>query len=122
MINAREEFEAELKDAYTLGSDDEPETFQVQCAWVCFLEDRRFKTGNRISLREGYTDEEYEDFLKKIDRVYDNGYGTQMLDGVIWLTNGDWVIRGEYDGKEWWEHQSRPEIPAELRSLVIKSH
>lgn len=44
---------------------------------------------------------------------YDNGYGGQELFGFIWYKDGTYSERGEYDGAEWWEHKSRPQIPNE---------
>ncbi len=58
-------------------------------------------------------------FSGKLDSVlgelnfdYDSGYGSQELFGNIWYNDGTWSERGEYDGSEWWEHKSRPDIPA----------
>ena len=42
---------------------------------------------------------------------YDNSYGTQELFGIIWINNGNWLERHEYDGSEWWEYKSPPVIP-----------
>jgi len=57
-------------------------------------------------------------FSGKLDSVlgelnfdYDDGYGSQELFGNIWYNDGTWSERGEYDGLEWWEHKSRPDIP-----------
>lgn len=61
---------------------------------------------------EAYDDgDDWLSFLKAIDFEYDDGYGRQELFGTIWYTDGTWSERGEYDGSEWWEHRSRPEIP-----------
>lgn len=121
MINAREEFESAVKATETLSAEPLVE-YEVLCAWVCFTENYRTNMDNAIYLRKGHTREEYEEFLTKIDREYNNGYGTQELDGVIWLTNGDWFQRHEYDGSEYWEHMTQPDIPEECQGLpVIKS-
>lgn len=58
-----------------------------------------------------YTSEESAAFWKFLDREYDSGYGGQQLFGTIWLQDGSWLTRGEYDGSEWWAHQKRPPIP-----------
>ena len=50
-----------------------------------------------------HTQEDYDNFIKKLDVEYDDGYGTQELFGTIWLTDGTWMDRGEYDGSEWWQ-------------------
>ncbi len=60
---------------------------------------------------EGFLDRnlaEMEAFLK---RSYDPGFGSQKLDGTVWLSDGTWLTRGEYDGSEWWERHSCPAMP-----------
>ena len=57
-----------------------------------------------------YTQEEYDDFLKKINKEYDAGYGGQELFGVIVCENGVWMDRGEYDGSEWWNTHIYPNL------------
>jgi hypothetical protein len=70
-----------------------------------------------IILKEGYSVAEYEEFLKKLDFEYDNGYGMQELSGTVWLTEeGCWYERGEYDGSEWWEYKECPTVPNELKA------
>ena len=68
-----------------------------------------------FNLPTKYTNNEYEAFLKSIDFNYDDGYGTQELYGTIWFCDGSWATRGEYDGSEWWVHNSLPEIPKYLK-------
>jgi hypothetical protein len=67
-----------------------------------------------ILLKQNYTAEDYTAFVNQLDFDYDNGYGGQELYGTVWLTDGNWLTRGEYDGKEWWDYNSLPEIPKEL--------
>lgn len=52
-----------------------------------------------------------------LDFEYDNGYGAQHLYGVIWYEDGTWSERGEYDGSEWWEHNSRPDLDIDFDDL-----
>lgn len=60
-----------------------------------------------------YTESQLEDFYNSLDFKYDSGYGGQELFGTVWLEDGTWLSRGEYDGSEWWEHNVLPEIPKE---------
>lgn len=69
-------------------------------------------------LVRGFTKAEYDAFIKKLDVEYDDGYGGQELFGTIWLKDGSWMDRGEYDGSEWWNHQVVPEIPNELERAI----
>lgn len=62
------------------------------------------------TLYPDYTPEEFEDFKDFMNFEYDNGFGGQELYGTIWLKDGTWCTRGEYDGSEWWEHHERPDI------------
>ena len=67
-------------------------------------------------LKKNYTELDYLNFLSQINYIYDSGYGGQELFGTIWYKDGTWSIRGEYDGSEWWEHVSKPNIPPELEA------
>ena len=67
-----------------------------------------------ILLKVGYSENEWTEFLKSLNFSYDSGYGDQNLFGTVWLEDGTWCTRGEYDGSEWWEHNQLPEIPSEL--------
>lgn len=67
------------------------------------------------NLRVGYSDVDWEKFLEKIDVEYDPCFGCQELFGTIWLENGTWMERFEYDGSEWWRFMKQPEVPIELR-------
>lgn len=69
-------------------------------------------------LSEGHSTVELDAFLDSLDFNYNNGFGGQELFGTVWLTDGTWMERGEYDGSEWWEHRERPSIPEELRFKV----
>jgi hypothetical protein len=51
-------------------------------------------------------------FFDALDFEYNNGFGTQVLFGIIWYTDGAWSEREEYDGSEWWAHRECPKIPA----------
>ena len=85
----------------------------IKCAYIQFIdyEDERF------SLTTGYTEDEYNQFLSDIDREYNNGYGGQELDGMIWYSDSTWTTRGEYDGSEWYEYHQVPEIPDFLNRI-----
>jgi len=86
---------------------------EVKCAAINYQEcwDKR----NPDSLLPiGYDQEQYNQFIESLDYDYDNGYGGQSLFGTVWLKDGTWATRGEYDGSEWWDHHDCPEIPKEL--------
>ena len=70
-----------------------------------------------FNLTTGWTKEDWNEFLSNIDFMYDSGYGGQEVFGTIWYTDGTWSERGEYDGSEWWNYQSCPEIPIELKRI-----
>jgi hypothetical protein len=52
-----------------------------------------------------------DEVLPRLNFGYDNGYGSQKLEGTIWYADGTWSERGEYDGSEWWEHRECPPLP-----------
>ena len=68
-------------------------------------------------LTTGYTPQDWNDFLAKLDFMYDSGYGGQELFATIWYEDGTWSDRGEYDGSEWYEYHKCPEIPDNVRRL-----
>jgi hypothetical protein len=88
----------------------------VICAWIqdigSWTDDGEDK--QKICLPLGYTDEQYAEFMQKLDFTYDSGYGCQNIDGVIWFEDGTWADRGEYDGSEWWQYNRCPSVPPEL--------
>ena len=53
----------------------------------------------------------FEQFLEKLNKDYDAGYGTQELWGTLWLSDGSWAERSEYDGSENWVIKVRPTVP-----------
>ena len=87
---------------------------KIKCAQIQYGYDWGNQEQTHFVLKVGYSDEEYEQFLKSLDFNYDNGYGGQQLFGIVWFEDGTWLERGEYDGSEWWEHKILPPIPDEL--------
>ena len=71
MINARQELEYRIK-GYTL-----------ICASINVW-------NKNIILRENYTSEELETFLSQLDDTYNNGYGSQELEGIVLCEDGVW--------------------------------
>lgn len=72
----------------------------------------------KISLPPLHSKKDLDEFAEKIDFDYDNGYGHQVVYGVIKLTDGSWLERDEYDGAEWWELKRVPvfgEIPQNIK-------
>jgi hypothetical protein len=67
-----------------------------------------------FSLKVGYSVDEIQKFLDSLDFVYDAGYGSQELYGLVWFTDRTWLEREEYDGSESWSHKKLPEIPSDL--------
>jgi hypothetical protein len=65
-----------------------------------------------------YTDADLVNYYNSLDFEYDSGFGGQELFGTVWLEDGTWLSRGEYDGSEWWEHNVLPAIPTDLLGAV----
>ena len=100
MSNARKELLEAVKD-----------TAKIKCASISY--GRWEREASKKVLKINYTNDEYNEFLNSLDFEYDSGYGGQDLYGTVWLEEGTWLSRGEYDGSEWWEHNVLPNIPAE---------
>lgn len=64
-------------------------------------------------LKVNFTGNDYDEFLDSLSFDYDSGFGGQVVFGTIFYSDGTWSERGEYDGSEWWEYKTRPEIPKE---------
>lgn len=50
--------------------------------------------------------------LELLDFCYDSDFGGQELFGTVWLKDGSWLERSEYDGSECWDHKIKPEMPS----------
>ena len=90
------------------------EGLEVKCVEIQLYNNERIST--KTTLAVNYTQDEYDKFLEDIDKEYDSVYGLQELYGTIWLKNGDWIDRYEYDGSERWELRTAPPIPNYLQS------
>ncbi len=56
--------------------------------------------------------------LELLDFCYNCDFGGQELFGTVWLKDGSWLERYEYDGSEIWEHKFKPKMP----SLTINEY
>ena len=83
---------------------------KVKCATIT-NGDEWDEDNKDILLKVGYSENEWTEFLKSLNFSYDPSYGGQNLFGTVWLEDGTWCTRSEYD---WWEHNQLPEIPSEL--------
>ena len=105
-MNILEEIQRSL-ECYTLTTDD----------IKCLLIDVEIKDDVILKLKIPINDKEQR--LKTLQQMsnldYDDGYGSQKLFGTVWLNNGTWLERAEYDGAEWWELKKLPDIPKELQ-------
>lgn len=65
-----------------------------------------------INLKSDRTESEFNSFIEIMKTIdYDDGYGTQEVEGYIVFKDGTWLSRGEYDGSEWWVFNSIPKEP-----------
>jgi hypothetical protein len=115
-MNAKEEFVKLVKYAMCKPACAEI-TVDIYPAWgdTFYSEEKKKYTGpTTCDLLVGYTNEEYEEFLGKLDFEYDDGYGTQQLYGYVWFENETWAERDEYDGSEWWVLNKIREVPERL--------
>jgi hypothetical protein len=109
--NARTEFLTHVGDRIVVAARMAPTDYGIESDHIELYEKVYLKFGLYLPGVEGQT--EYEEFLSKLEFLYDNGYGFQYMDGVIWYEDGSWSDRDEYDGAEWWVHRERPRIPDE---------
>ncbi len=88
---------------------DKVEPKDILCASINFYDGYREK---QIILPLNWSDEDMYYFLVALDFEYNNGYGMQELFGNVWMKNGTWLEREEYDGSECWKHKVCPPIPS----------
>jgi hypothetical protein len=91
---------------------------EVLCAQVEYEREFGFPS-SVFRLPVGYSLDDANDFLYRLNFEYDNGYGSQELYGMIWYTDGSWSERAEYDGSEWWAYKKCPEIPSKLQGVNV---
>jgi hypothetical protein len=75
--------------------------------------ERIFQDGSNAQFQFRLGDN-WESFLEQLNFGYDSGYGSQELFGIVWFEDGSWAERDEYDGSEWWQRYSCPQIPENL--------
>lgn len=102
IINAKKEFLENVKPLKN-----------IRCAWISY--DGEGHKPVDANLKENYTPEEFEEFISVLDFDYDHGYGIKKLSGCVWMNDGKWYKREEYDGSEWWECYSYPDVPEFLK-------
>lgn len=75
------------------------ETAKIKCAFIRY--EKWSDKASQKTLKLNYSENEYNEFLNSLDFSYDDGYRGQELYGTVWLEDGTWLSRGEYDGFEW---------------------
>lgn len=69
---------------------------------------------------QGYST--WDDFALRAKKInYDNSYGAVEIntDLIIWLDDGRFFERREYDGSEWWELSSVPKLPQKGKYSIL---
>lgn len=62
----------------------------------------------------------WEDFCKKANHLYDDGYGEEEIPRDLVVVGDDfWLERYEYDGAKWWEFKTMPKEPAVTKKLEL---
>jgi hypothetical protein len=83
----------------------------MKCAMIKLGYDWDEDAQKVLVLKLNFSSPDLDLFLGSLDFSYDAGYGGQYLHGIVWLEDGTWLSRGEYDGSEWWDHNELPEVP-----------
>jgi len=93
MINAKKELISKLEN-YDYNVED------IKCFKIRL---NIFELGElNIKRDEEFSSSSEGDLLYYLDFNYNNGYGCQLIDGIILMNDGCWFEREEYDGSEWW--------------------
>lgn len=112
MINAKDELLRKLSSNKKLKTN-------IICADITF-HNKRDDSYKRISLKMGFDDLQYEQFLNQLEFDYNDESGSICLSGVVWLNDNDYFERTEYedyDGyyEEYWKYYFIPVIPGDLK-------
>ena len=61
----------------------------------------------------------WKEFVILADKEYDRSFGSTEVaeDLIIVFTDGSRLVRGEYDGSEWWEYIDNFKMPKELKPI-----
>ena len=114
MRNARQEL-------LTCLADEKIEPSAIRCASIKYnVPNPDEESGDEyimvpVTLPLEHSPEAAGAFWEALDFEYGSGYGAQNLFGTVWLTEGRWLTRGEYDGSEWWDLHVYPEVPESLK-------
>ena len=69
-------------------------------------------------LKEEWDNADWERFIRTLDFLYDDGFGSQHLFGIVWFKDGSWLERYEYDGAESWHYKRTPPVPDSLKGQL----
>lgn len=108
MINAKDEF------LHTVKNINRP----LLAASIVYGNEWDENSLRKYELKCNYTVKDWHKFLDSINFKYDNGYGGALLNSSRIYFSDFIVLRGEYDGSEWWEIKNENSlIPSELGKL-----
>jgi len=96
---AREQFEEEI-------------IAQVLCAYIVI---HLNGVPEPLKLRQGYTEEEYQEFLSKLE--FDRGNskdGFNYIRGTVWISETEWYERAHGPIGDYWVECYAPQIPLGL--------
>ena len=103
MIDARKELEEKINGK------------TIKCALIGVDLDYHGLHEWEIKLKVSHSELHLNEFLHDLEFGYNNSYVIKYLYGIVWFTDDSWLERGEYDGSEWWEMKTLPNIPKELQ-------
>ena len=73
--------------------------------------DKTFDDVIFVGDRATHTKMTVKEFLEHANVEYKNGYGIEEINTDLIIVGKDfWLERHEYDGSEWWEYKSMPNV------------
>jgi len=74
-----------------------------------------------VGLADGSIATDWATFAKVGNHYYDPGYGLQVVSESLVIVGSDWWLeRHEYDGSEWWEYKTLPQLLSTTYQLTKK--
>lgn len=82
------------------------------------LKENKKEPEDVVAIIDGEFRTSWENFVEIADFEYDDGFGGSEICEILKIVGKDfWLERHEYDGSEWWEYKTMPNIELPERTF-----
>jgi len=87
---------------------------------VGFLEDHDKTPKDVLWVSDGENWQSWDEFAAVADIEYYDGFGcAEIKDDLVVIGSNWWLERHEYDGAEWWEFKTIPNITGKIHQSLL---